>query len=333
MTFPKLINPDSRLELHEKENKNNKTFLQDEKYPLTKRYPVIKNIPRIVPEANNYCSAFGQQWKRWQKTQLDSYTNLPISRERIFRCLTDKGIDFIINSEEKLQLLEVGCGAGRFTEILLEFNSLKVTSFDFSEAVEVNQENFPQNNSHRIIQADINNPPFEKGKFDIVLCLGVIQHTPNPEETIKNLYDQVVPGGILVFDHYTPNIKRSTKFTTNLIRPLIKRINKKYRMKIVEILVKFFFPIHRRIQKIPFAQQLFSRISPIQTYYHSYPGLSDKLQKEWAFLDTHDSLTDWFKHLRTEKDIYKILSYLGAKNISLRKDGNGIEAFCLKSSK
>ena len=331
MTFPKLINPENGLDLNLSKNSNNNYFLQDKYYPLTYRYRIKKDIPRIlIPIEKNYSQSFGHQWKRWKKTQLDSYTKIPISERRLLRCLTEKGVGFIKNSDKKLNLLEVGCGAGRFTEILLKFPSLKVTSCDFSEAVEVNQENFPQSDSHRIIQADINNAPFEKCKFDVVFCLGVIQHTTNPEKTIKNLYEQVIPGGILVFDHYTPNLSRRTKITANLIRPLIKKINHKYQFKVIEFLVDIFLPIHKTIKNIPYAQKIFSRISPLQTYYNSYPELSEKLQKEWALLDTHDSLTDWFKHFRSRKDIFNCLSKLGAEEIYLNKDGNGIEAFCIR---
>jgi 2-polyprenyl-3-methyl-5-hydroxy-6-metoxy-1,4-benzoquinol methylase len=35
-----------------------------------------------------------------------------------------------------------------------------------------------------------------------VVCLGVIQHTPDPEKTIKCLFEKVKPGGVLVIDHY-----------------------------------------------------------------------------------------------------------------------------------
>ena len=334
MSFPKLINPENGLDLHLSQDSNNKYFLQDKYYPSTYRYQIIKNIPRIlIPIEKNYSQSFGHQWKRWKKTQLDSHTKLPISERRLLRCLTEKGVELIKNSDAKLNLLEVGCGAGRFTEILLKFPSLKITSFDLSEAIEVNQENFPQSDSHRIIQADINHSPFEKCKFNIVLCLGVIQHTPNPEKTIKNLYEQVMPGGLLVFDHYTPNLSRKTKITANLIRPFLKRINNKYQFKVIEFLVNIFLPIHRSIKSIPFAQKIFSRISPLLTYYNTYPELPEHLQKEWALLDTHDSLTDWFKHFRTRKDIFRYLSKLGAKEIYLNKDGNGIEAFCIKPIK
>ena len=64
----------------------------------------------------------------------------------------------------------------------------------------MNIEDFP---NYFICQADINKLPVLPEQFDVVVCLGVIQHTPNPEETISNLCSQLKPGGELVFDHYT----------------------------------------------------------------------------------------------------------------------------------
>ena len=42
-------------------------------------YPIQEGIPRLV-EAANYTSAFGLQWRRYRRTQLDSHTGQPISR-------------------------------------------------------------------------------------------------------------------------------------------------------------------------------------------------------------------------------------------------------------
>jgi hypothetical protein len=73
---------------------------------------------------------------------------------------------------------------------------------------------------------------------------------------------------------------------------------------------------------------LLSRISPLITYYSTYPMLSDELQYEWAKLDTHDSLTDYYKHLRTRGQIQRTLQDLGATDICVERGGNGVEARC-----
>jgi hypothetical protein len=71
---------------------------------------------------------------------------------------------------------------------------------------------------------------------------------------------------------------------------------------------------------------MLSRLSPILTYFHVLPELSDELQYEWSELDTHDSLTDWYKRLRSLRSIRKTLARLGAVELWVERGGNGIEA-------
>ena len=323
--WPIYIDPLNGEKLFEKTDTNNQLYLTSKNGVS---YPIIKGIPRILTDFDNYSSAFGEQWIKWRKTQLDSYTNTTISSDRFYRCIGDDIINRFKNSKDPLYVLEVGCGAGRFTEILLKFPSIRLTSIDLSSAVEANAKNFPQNSYHRIIQTDLLELPFELMKFDIVICLGVIQHTPKPENSIKKLYEQVKPGGDLVIDHYTFDISRITKITANILRPIIKRLSSKNRINIIEMLVNIFFPIHRLIRKLPILQKIFSRISPIITYFHVYPELPENLQKEWSMLDTHDGLTDWYKHLRSLKQITEILHNLQAISINVKNGGNGVEARC-----
>src|SRR5207253_8295334 len=75
--------------------------------------PIIRSIPRFV-KSENYAAGFGLQWKQFRQTQLDSYTGTTISRDRLARCLG--GPMDVVRGKN---VLEVGCGAGRFTELLL----------------------------------------------------------------------------------------------------------------------------------------------------------------------------------------------------------------------
>ena len=98
------------------------------------KFPVINGIPRFV-EQNNYADAFGLQWRTFAKTQLDSFNGKNISRERLERCL-----GFTVENLKGKNVLEVGCGAGRFTELLVKSGTF-THSVDLSAAVEVNKEN------------------------------------------------------------------------------------------------------------------------------------------------------------------------------------------------
>jgi SAM-dependent methyltransferase len=205
-----------------------------------------------------------------------------------------------------------------------------VTSVDLSSAVEANQENFPQNERHRIIQADLLSLPFVPGQYDIVFCLGVIQHTVKPEEAIERLYTHVKPGGSLVMDHYTYTLSKFTK-TALLFRMALRRLSPERGLKVTERLVDVFFPLHRKAQKHRVMQILLSRVSPVLSYYNVLP-LRDDLQREWSLLDTHDSLTDWHKHFRTRGQIRRTLERLGAVEIWCEYGGNGVEARCRRPS-
>lgn len=282
-------------------------------------YPRRNGITRFV-SSENYSAAFGSQWKKYRLTQLDSHTQVPISRNRLARCF---GRQLWSDLNEK-QILEAGCGAGRFTEILLEKGAF-VTSIDLSEAVEANQENCPQTDHHRIAQADITCLPFQPQQFDVVMCLGVIQHTPDPERTIAALSDQVKPGGWLIIDHYTYDIFYYTR-TIPYVRMVFRRLSAERGLLWSEQLVDRLLPVHKRLQRARVLHAVFSRISPVLGYYRAYPELNDELQRQWALLDTHDALTDWYKHFRTRDQIERTLEALGLKEISCSYGGIGVEA-------
>ena len=241
-------------------------------------------------------------------------------RDRARRCTGEK----LWNELAGKQVLECGCGAGRFTEILLAKRAC-VTSIDLSEAVDANQENFPQNEAHRIAQADVLQLPFAPQQFDVVFCLGVIQHTPNPEETIASLCQQVKPGGALVIDHYTYNLSWYTK-SAPLFRRYLRRLPADKGLRSTERLVNIFWPLHKMARHFYPAQMVLSRLSPVLCYYRPYPNLSEEVQREWALLDTHDSLTDWYNHFRTREQIRRTLEQFGMLEIWCEYGGNGVEA-------
>jgi SAM-dependent methyltransferase len=269
---------------------------------------------------SEYAAAFGLQWQKYRRTQLDSHTGLPISEARLKRCLGKAAWDRVTGAS----VLEAGCGAGRFTEVLLA-RGAHVVSIDLSEAVLANAANFPPSSSHHIAQADILELPFSPRQFDIVLCLGVLQHTPDPEAAIERLYEQVKPGGYLVVDHYAHGLGRMTRLAP-LFRQVLKRLSPVAGLRCTEALVRVFFPLHRATRSSYLMHLLITRVSPLIVFFHSIPQLSDQLHREWSLLDTHDSLTDWYKHLRTKRQLARFLqSSLDAQELYCEYGGNGVE--------
>lgn len=288
--------------------------------PSGERFPVVREIPRFV-SGENYGENFGVQWNHFKRTQLDSYTGFPFTEERLRRCIGDTQFDRMSGCH----VLETGCGAGRFTEVLLKAGAF-VTSVDLSSAVDANKENCPLSERHRIAQGDLTKLPFAPQQFDFVICLGVLQHTPDPEFSMQRLWDQVKPGGWLIVDHYTHERRWSS--VRPLFRQYIKRLPRERAMAAVGKLVDFYLPWHRRFRNFYPAWFVLCRFSPITTFYRSYPQLPENLQREWALLDTHDSLTDWFKHIRTSDQIMTSLRALGGEAVHTSYAGNGVEGRC-----
>ncbi len=288
------------------------------------RYPIKEGIPRFVAN-DQYATSFGIQWNLFEKTQLDSYTGFPLTRDRLRRCLGDD----LFQGLKGKEVLEAGCGAGRFTEVLLGKGAV-VTSTDLSIAVEANARNFPLSDTHHIAQTDLMKMPVPRLHYDAVVCLGVLQHTPDPEKSIHALYEHVKPGGWLIIDHYTH--ERRWGNLKPLYRAWLKRQPQERVMGLLEKMVNVFLPWHRALRNFYPAWFLLCRISPLTTFYRFLPDLPHNLQREFSLLDTHDSLTDWYKHIRSRDQIAKTLVSLGALNVTCTEAGNGIEGRCQRPS-
>lgn len=289
---------------------------------LNEKFPIVKEIPRFVPQ-ENYASAFGFQWKNFAKTQLDSYNGTKISQERLERCL-----GFPIENLKGKNLLEVGSGAGRFTELFVKAGA-NVHSIDLSVAVEVNKENIGKAENYCIAQASVYELPFPKESFDYVICLGVIQHTPDTEKTIESLWEMVKPNGLMVIDHYMWRWNYYFNPATYW-RLILKEMKPKTSKKIVDGLVKFFFPLHWAFRNCSICEWLLYRISPVMHFITDYPDIDKRTHFEWAKLDSYDSLTDYYKRLKTPEEIRNALTKIDGKNIWINIGGNGVEARCSK---
>lgn len=281
-------------------------------------FPVVGGIPRFVSR-DNYANAFGLQWKAFAKTQLDSFSGTTITRDRLERCL-----GFPLSGLKDSNVLEVGAGAGRFTELLVA-SGARTHSVDLSAAVEVNKENIGERPNYCISQASVYELPFPSQSFDVVICLGVIQHTPSSEKTIDALWQMVKPGGLLVIDHYKWRIGYYSTLTP-LYRMVLKRMPPSGSKKIVDGLVDFFFPWHWRFRKAPALNWLLHRISPLIVYMNLYPEKNREFHYEWSKLDTYDQLTDYYKHLLSVRQLGNFLEKLGGFDLWINLGGNGIEA-------
>lgn len=274
-------------------------------------YPITGGIARFVP-AENYAGSFGFQWNMHCRTQLDSHTGLDISRKRLFA---------VSGWPEQMQgqrILEAGSGAGRFTEVLLSTGA-DVYSFDYSVAVEANWKNNGSAPNLSLFQGDIFHIPFADRSFDKVLCLGVIQHTPDPERSFFSLASKVKPGGQLVIDVYAKSIPSLLRWKY-ILRPVTKRMDKQRLYRYVEKAVDVLLPLSIQLRRI--GRGAGARLLPIVEY--SSLGLSDELNRQWAILDTFDMYSPLFDHPQSLSTVRDWFSRAGFEQVDVRRGPNGV---------
>jgi len=284
------------------------------------RVPVVNNIPRFVPH-ENYASSFGYQWNIHRRTQLDSYTGLSLSRDRIFGV---SGWSECLASET---ILEAGSGAGRFTEVLLSTGA-RVVSFDYSEAVEANFSNNGKNPKLSLFQGDIFRIPLRKESFDKVMCLGVLQHTPDPGAAFAALTQYVKPGGMIIIDVYRNNLA-SLLHWKYFLRPITKRMNQQLLYRLIEKTVPHL------VGTSAFLRRNFGRVGmrllPILQYEHW--GLTPELNRQWAILDTFDMYSPAHDHPQSLPTVRKWFEEAGLSEVDVRSGPNGVVARGVKPLK
>lgn len=102
------------------------------------------------------------------------------------------------------RVLEAGCGTGQLTNYLA-WRGRCVVGLDFSAAslrtAAAFRDRFGIQGAH-FVQGDVLRPPLREGVFSAVVSIGVLHHTPAPEEGVAALARRLEPGGLLVLGLY-----------------------------------------------------------------------------------------------------------------------------------
>jgi len=278
-----LINPANNRVLHK-----NGSGYKDEEGVV---FPIINGVPRFVPN-DNYTASFGFQWNKFQQTQIDrEKEQLLFSKERL---LATTGWD-----KEDLtgkNILEVGSGAGRFTKVLLEETKANIYSIDYSDAVSANY----RNNGHfgnrlNLFQASIYEMPFPDNTFDKVICVGVLQHTPDFKRSVECLIAKAKPGGEVVVDFYPINgwwTKLNAKY---LLRPFTKKMPHEKLLRIIDRNAGRLIALYNFFEKVKLGR-IVNRFLPVCDIRELPRNISKEELREWVVLDTFDMFSPAHDH-------------------------------------
>lgn len=277
-------------------------------------YPIIRCIPRFVPN-ENYAANFGFEWNQHAKTQYDSYNGMKISEKRFFEeTCWPKDLSGKI-------ILEVGSGAGRFTEQAASTGTF-VVSFDYSNAVEANYASNGARENVLIVQGDIYAMPFRAGYFDKVFCFGVLQHTPNVHKAFLALPPMLKPNGELAVDVYRKTFTGIVFSPKYYVRGLTRNMEPTRLYRLTRRWIDFMWPISRLISKIPcIGSALNWRL--LVADYNTW-GLRGSMLKECAYLDTFDMLSPRYDSPQTIKILLKWFQEAGMTDIAVQRCLHGI---------
>jgi len=245
------------------------------------RYPYKDGAFRLVAN-DNYTANFGLEWNTFQKTQIDKFSGSSVSEDRLFA-----QTQWQKNGLAGQTILEVGSGAGRFSQIILDHTKAVLYSVDYSNAVEANYRNNGPHERLKLFQTSIYELPFKKGSFDKVICLGVLQHTPDFKASVQALVEMVKPGGELIIDFYPIKNIFTKVHSKYILRPILKRVKHDSLMSLIRKNIGALISIYKFNRRIGLG--VLNRFVPICDIERTLPaGMSKELLREWIILDTFD---------------------------------------------
>jgi len=281
-------------------------------------WPIYNGVVDFIVDKEDYAESFGKQWNLYSQIQIDS-----LSKRYNSEALFYKYTGWEINP--KMSYLDLGCGAGRYADVLLKKDVGFLICVDQSTAAFVCQKNLKEigydETRFLVIRASIYNLPFNKHLFDRIFSIGVLQHVPDADIFVKHCFENVKKGGELAIWAYEKTVKAYFRYKYPL-RYFTKSWRLSSKVKFSRILVKLFFPIFypfywtlRKFYKNPIPY--IERIAPFAFRYDK----DYKYSYELSGLDTIDNLTPRYDKPISEKKLTHLLFKYGAKSVSRKKAG------------
>lgn len=129
----------------------------------------------------------------------------------------------IIADNNFKNVLEAGCGTGRWIQSLYD-KKINVFGLDFSfEMLKIQQENYSNLN---IINADADFIPFKNNFFDLIFCVNAIHHFPDKLKFIDEAKRTLASNGMLAVIGVDPHIDKNWyvyKYFDNVYENDLKR--------------------------------------------------------------------------------------------------------------
>lgn len=166
------------------------------------RFNYRKKFQEILHEDEKSPQKFIKSWQR--------YENISILFSTIWKYAKSQYLDFypfLKYIPNNAHILKYGCGIAPITEGLIKYCPYKNLKFTIADIKQINflyaRWKFSKKKYINFVTIDpaiLDNLPINE-KYDVILCLTVLEHLPNPFEIIKVLYSHLEQEGVLFFDY------------------------------------------------------------------------------------------------------------------------------------
>lgn len=234
-------------------------------------YQIVRGVPRFL-SGGDYASSFGYEWNRFQHVQLDSRNGTQQSEQALYATTGWDAADY-----RGRLVLDAGVGSGRFAEIVAAKGG-EVVGVDVTNAVDAAYQNIGRNDRVHLVQADIFSMPFADNTFDLAYSIGVLHHTPDPNEAFARVAKTVKPGGgfaVYLYHRYGFGYHIS-----DFIRKLTTRLPVSVMFSISALAIPMY-----QVYRIPLLGKLFQMMLPISMHPIG----------RWRWLDTFDWYTPHYQ--------------------------------------
>ena len=228
-----------------------------------------------------YRRDFAREWVLWEAGKLGNpnlvYGNDP---KKYFRELLNR-TSLTEEDLQSMKILEIGFGHGRTLQQLQRYSPTAV-GLDLARP--------PRSAQLRrgsAILGNLLNMPFEPGQFDLVICRGVLHHTPHPSQSFACIAAQVADKGTLYLGgHYEPGIKGSLFLRKAL--PGSWRYPEFLRLALASV----FSVVRSAMESV--RNRTMSFMAFRRSYSHYKLDIFDVITPRWSSLHDQDEVKRWF---------------------------------------
>ncbi|MBF0126851.1 MAG: class I SAM-dependent methyltransferase [Magnetococcales bacterium] len=210
-------------------------------------------------------------------------------------------------------ILEGGCGGGQHTRMMADV-ARRVTAVDLNTTDLARWRNQDLDNVV-FVEEDLATMRLHR-QFEVVVCIGVIHHTDDPDRTFENLYAHLQPGGRMIIWTYSAEGNGLVRFVVEPLRKLFFRFLPRSWLRGVaaSITALLYLPVHT-VYRLPFLRKL-----PYYEYFANFRKLGftrntlnvfDKFNAPQTRFTTRATCDRWFNADRFEADSISVRTYCG----------------------